>query len=238
MRRLALIATVSALALTGCTNKVEVEKIVKDYLMAHPEVIREAMMELQKKEQMAASEQFTKAITENKAALLDDARDLSVGPKDAKVTIVEFYDYRCGYCHAAAPHVMGLIAKEKDIRFVFKDMPILGGPGSPSHFMAIASSAATKQGAENALKFHGLLMTSDVKTEEQMFEIAKTAGLDVAALKAEMKNPAHEARFKATFELANKIGVNGTPGFVIGNRMVPGWDPTQIQAAIEMARKS
>lgn len=237
MRRFALIATVSALALTACTDKAKVETIVKDYLMAHPEVIRDAMLELQKKEQAGHLEQFSKAIADSQDALLNDPRDLSIGPKNAKVTVVEFYDYRCGYCHAAAPAVAEMVAKNPDMRFVFKDLPVLGGPDSPSHMMALAASAAVKQGHDKTFAFHKGLMTADVASDAQVYEIAKKAGLDVEALKAEMKNPAHEARFKETMELASKLGIQGTPGFIIGNAMIPGWAPEQIAAAIEMAKK-
>ena len=233
----ALVATALALTLGACTDQTKVEGIVKDYLMANPEIIRDAMMELQKKEALAATAQFADTIKANAEALYNDPRDLSIGPKDAKVTVVEFYDYRCGYCHAAAPHVLEMIAKEKDLRFVFKELPILGGPGSPSHIMALASSAAVKQGADKALALHSRLMAATVQSEAQVLEIAKAAGLDVTALQTEMKNPAHEERFKAAYELAGKIGAQGTPAFVIGNQMIPGWDPAAIAKAIETARK-
>ncbi len=235
-------ATLAALALSvsvaACSPEFQKDKmgpIIKDYLMNNPEVVRDALIKLQEQEEQEKYAALSEAIASESEALFNDPRDFAVGPKDAKVQVVEFYDYKCGYCRTAAPEVAAMIENNPDVRFVFKELPVLGGKGSPSYTMALASSAAARQD-EGFLDFHQKLFETPPNSDEQLFALAKDAGLDVQRLKADMKDPAHVERFDATFRLAQKVGASGTPTFIIGDQIVPGWSPERIQKAMEEAK--
>ena len=120
-------------------SKSEIEQIVKDYLIANPEVIVEAMEALQQKEQLAEVEKTRNAIKSAKDALINDPRDVSIGPKDAKVTIVEFFDYNCGYCKRAVPDIQNILKNDTKVRFVFREMPILGPTSMTAAQWALAA---------------------------------------------------------------------------------------------------
>jgi protein-disulfide isomerase len=195
-----------------------VRELVKEYILANPEIILEAVQTLRRKQE-EAQKKAAEAALKTKRADLQGATDLPVGgnPK-GDVTIVEFMDYRCGYCKGVQPTLDQVIRADGKIRFVLKEFPILG---PASRTASMAAIAANKQG--KYLAFHAALMAyPNNLTEEVIFALARQVGLDVAKLKDDMKAPEVEALIEKTHKLAQDLGINGTPGFIIGDQIIPG----------------
>jgi len=202
--------------LTG--DKAALGRAIRDYLMANPEVLVEAMQELERKQDSQQSSQAQKAIQENRSALLSDPETPIAGNPDGDVTIVEFSDYQCPYCKRAHSAVKSVLASDSKVKLVFKDLPILGEPSRIAAFAALAARAQNKH-----LAFHDALMESNGKLDrDRIMEIAGSVGLDVAKLQKDMDDPKLKEIIERNMALASALGVRGTPAFVIGNQFVPG----------------
>jgi protein-disulfide isomerase len=191
---------------------------IRAYLMANPEVLVEAMAELERKQDSQRDTQAGKAIQQNQAELLQDPETPVVGNPKGDVTIVEFSDYQCPYCKKAHAAVKSVLASDSKVRLVYKDLPILG---EASKIAAVAALASIKQGKYDA--FHDALMTNNAKLDaDRIFDIAASVGIDVARLKTDMDDPKIKATIDRNMALAQDLGVRGTPAFVIGKQFVPG----------------
>ena len=219
-------------ALSG--DKAALGKAIRDYLIANPEVLVEAMQELERKQDTAQSNQAQKAIQEHRTALLGDPESPIAGNPDGDVTIVEFSDYQCPYCKRAHATVKSVLAADGKVRLVFKDLPILG---EPSRIAALAALAARAQNKHLAM--HNALMEYSGKLDrERIMELAASVGLDVAQLQKDMEDPKLKAIIERNMALASALGVRGTPAFVIGRQFVPGAiDAGTIRQLIADARK-
>jgi protein-disulfide isomerase len=209
------------------------EQRVREYLLRSPEVIMEALQILQERQRAAEVENLKRVIAERSEEILNDP-DAPVGGNPAgDVTLVEFFDYNCPYCRRVAPTVVKLKEADPDLRLVYKEFPILG-PGS--EFAARAALAARKQG--KYVPFHNALMrATDQVTEQTVIEIAREVGLDIERLEQDMRDPAIEEAIARNLRLANALGINGTPSFVIGQEIVPGAaDLETLQDLIARAR--
>ena len=194
------------------------EQRVRDYLLKNPEVIMEALQILQERQRAAEAENFKRTITERSEEILNDSAAPVGGNAAGDVTLVEFFDYNCPYCRKVAPTMADLEEADPDLRIVYKEYPILG-PGS--EFAARAALASRKQGKYVPFH-HALMQASEQVTEETVMEIARVVGLDPEQLGADMQDPAIQAAIARNLELANALGITGTPSFVIGDRIVPG----------------
>jgi protein-disulfide isomerase len=197
-----------------------IERIVRDYLLREPEVIYEAIQELQRRREQAEIERARGQIFANADRLFDDARDPVAGAADGAVVLVEFFDYRCGYCRAMVGGINELIEATPDLRFVFKEFPILG-PDSLA--AARAALAAERQGSYLAM--HNALMAASDLSQDGIETIARELGLDLERLRADMADPAIQQLIDDNRRLAAELGINGTPSFVIGEELVPGAVP-------------
>ncbi|HTE38423.1 MAG TPA: DsbA family protein [Reyranella sp.] len=206
----------AAPATTG--DKAVLGKAIRDYLMANPEVLVEAMQELERKQDSQRDTVAQKAIQENRAGLMNDPESPIVGNPNGDVTIVEFSDYQCPYCKRAHTAVKSVLAADSKVKLVFKDLPILG---EPSRIAALAALAARAQNKHLAL--HDALMEFSGKLDrDRIMEIAGSVGLDVARLQKDMDDPKLKEIIERNMALASALGVRGTPAFVIGNQFVPG----------------
>jgi protein-disulfide isomerase len=199
------------------TSRPAIEQIVHQYILQHPEVLMESVRLYQDRERTAQNERSREAVL---AKLTDLQKDPSspVAGAAGGVTLVEFFDYRCGYCKRAASTVLKLLADHPEVRLVFKEFPILGPESS---LAAKAGLAANKQGGY--LKFHQALMAlSGPITMSAIEELAGKQGLDIAKLKAGMESPEVQSILSRNRELAHEVGVNSTPSFVIGSELVSG----------------
>ena len=198
-------------------DKGAIERIVRDYLLENPEVIEEAIGLLRAKQQAEERARAKVAILENGEALRAHPMSPVSGNTDGDVTVVEFFDYQCGYCKRALKTMEDLLETDRNVRVVWKEFPILG---PVSVFAARASMAAERQG--RYLPFHLALMREPKLTEEKVLELAGRTGLDMKRLRRDMQDPAIEDYLDETRALAQALGIGGTPAFLIGETLVPG----------------
>ena len=210
----------------------QVEQIVRQYILDHPEVVLESIKSFQQREQAKQRERAKGSIITREADLLRDASSPFTGKSDADISVVEFFDYHCGYCKKVHPTVMKLLADNPRVRVVFKEFPILG---AESMIAAKAGLAAQRQGAY--LQFHQELMTTTQPfTLENIERIALKLGLNAARLKTDMESPEILAALTHNQELGSALGVNATPSFVIDSELVSGAvDAAGFQALIDRA---
>ena len=200
------------------------DRQMQTYLMTHPE-LAPAMMSraqaLDDAQQQAAQDAAMKKI--GQAAFFDPAVAFVTGPAGAKKSLVEFYDYDCPYCRASLPAVKKFYdAHKDDIRFSFIEFPIKQLHGESAVLAARASLAARRQPA-HYMDFHfALLGKEDSIAEDDIYAEAARAGMDVNKLKADMSDPAIEKTLKSSIDLAHKVGVDGTPTFILNGRFRPG----------------
>lgn len=228
------LAASSAGGATGSSDKTTFGKSVRDYLLANPEVLVEAMQELERKQDGQRDAVAQKAIRENQDALYRDADSPVAGNPGGDVVIVEFNDYQCPYCKRAHSTVKAVLAADPKVKVVFKDLPILG---EASRIAAFAALASRKQGKHG--DFHNALMEHNGKLDrERIFQIASSVGLDVPKLQQDMEDPKIKEAIERNSALAADLGVRGTPAFVIGNHFVPGAvDAETLRQLIAEARR-
>lgn len=234
---LAIMATLAAPAHAGngtVPDREEMGRMIRDYLLKNPEVIEEAIGVLRARRQMEERRLAEAAIRENAEALGAHPMSPVSGNPQGDVTVVEFFDYRCGYCKRALPAVTALLKEDANVRVVWKEFPILG---PVSVFAAHAAMAADRQG--RYYPFHLALMKEPELTEEKVLEIAGAAGLDLDRLQRDMEDPAIRSYLDETRALAQDIGISGTPAFVVGGTLVPGVvDAARMKELVAAARAS
>jgi len=203
---------------------------VHAYLMDHPEVIREAVDRLNEKERLAAVKASTDAIGKFRGQLEHDPRDFVANP-NGKVTVVEFFDYRCGYCKLAAPQVVSLIAQNPDVRFVFKEFPIFGEVSDTA-----AKVALTREAKAKGVQLYQALMSDKALDEAALDRHLAEVGIDAAAARKDAQHPQIARQILDTHALAEALKIDGTPAFIVGNTMIPGADIPALRAAIAAAK--
>ena len=196
----------------------EIESVIHDYLLRHPDVLLEALRAAEEKLKSEAGDQAKQALVARRSEIFDDPETPVGGNPKGDVTLVEFFDYRCPYCKQVQPRLTELLAGDRELRIAYKEFPILG-PVSVT--AARAALAAQRQGKYET--FHNAMMAAPGQiTEDTVYQVAKTVGLDVDRLKRDMAAPQIEAVLKANQALADALDIRGTPGFVIGDQIVPG----------------
>lgn len=216
-----------------------IKALISQQLASNPEVLMRGLQQLNQRRQQARrqtrQQSFASAFATYREELVNDPTAPVGGNPKGDVTVVEFFDYNCPYCKAAKPRVRKLLAEDPNIRFVYKEFPILS---ASSRVAARAGLAAARQGLELYERFHDALL--DVKkrlTEPQVFRIAEKSGLDMARLRADMKDPEIEKAIKANLTLATRLNVTGTPTFIIDGILVPGAVPIEtLRQAVATAR--
>jgi protein-disulfide isomerase len=210
----------------------QVEAIVRDLLMREPEIVYQALQELQRRESVAEAERRKAAVLARKDDLFRSAASPVGGNPEGDVTLVEFFDYRCGYCRRVVGSLRALVEQDQDLRVVFKEFPILG---EDSVRAARAALAAERQGLYMPLHF--ALMAADDLSIEGIMAVAAGVGLDTEQLAADMASPEIEAEIAATYALANELGIEGTPAFVVDDELIPGAvSQERLAALIDEAR--
>ena len=223
----------AALALGACQKAGDAafDARVHSYLMAHPEVIREAAQKLADNDRMTALKASTTAIAKYRNQIERDPRDFVANPAGT-ITVTEFFDYRCGYCKLAAPEVVKLIAANPDVRFVFKEFPIFGAVSDNAAKIALTSEAKAK-----GLVLYTAWMGERALDDAAVDRLLAGAGLNAADLRARaLSDPAIERQILDTRALALALKIEGTPAFVVGDTLIPGADLSALRAAIAAAR--
>ena len=223
------------LAAGACTKAAGDDKAFDDkvhaYLLAHPEVLLEMQDAYVAKQVNTEATQVHSHLAALKSQIFNDPRDPSVGPKDAKVTVVEFFDYRCPHCKEAAPDVLALIKDHPEVRFVFKELPIFG---PPSQAAAAAAIAAYQQG--KYLDVYRDLMADHSVDADSIAQILAKNGLEPKHTLALAADPKVAAQIADVSRLASSLGVQGTPGFLVNDQYVSGADIPALKKAIEQQK--
>lgn len=228
-------ASTATRAADPASDKARIEGIVRDYILEHPEIILEALQRLDAREKAEQAAATQAAIRAERAALADDGYSFVAGNAAGDITLVEFYDYNCGYCRRVSGDLKALLKQDKGLRLVFKEWPIRG---DASLGAARVSVAAAKQA--KFADFHFALMALEGQIDEaRALQVAGQAGLDLKALARDMKAPDVDAILARNHALAERIGIDGTPAFVIGGTLIPGALPlAELKDAIASARQS
>ncbi len=230
-----LISFLIALSFVGCAeagpqdvNQAEVEAIIKNYLMEHPEIIREALIELNEREDRAS-------IVAVKNELHNDSRDYSYGPKNAKVTVVEFFDYNCSFCKQSTDWLQQVMKEHpNDVRVVFKELPILDRRTRTSRNAAKAALAAGRQGKYNEM--HVMLMGGTNLDDKFINSSATKLGLNLQQFKKDMADPKLDEQIEDGLVLAASIpGLTGTPFFVINDKFLASGNTDALQNMLDTA---
>lgn len=238
MRTPLYVAIAAALALAACqpASDSAFDSKVRAYLMSHPDDLRAAIQKMEAADQAKADAdadvKAKAALPALRASLERDPRDFVANP-GGKVTVTEFYDYRCPHCIAIAPKVVSLIRDQPDVRFVFKEMPIFG---ATSEHAARAALAAKAQG-KDYVGLYAAMMAARPLSDEAIDHLAAAKGIDVAAMNASATVAADHAQLDDIAKLADKLTINGTPGFIVGDTLIRGEDFDGLMAAIAAAKK-
>jgi protein-disulfide isomerase len=232
MNRLSALLAAAAIALAGVTSvsaqtfsepqRGEIEKIIKEYLLKHPEVLQEAMAELEKRQAVAEAEKARSAVKNHSEAIFNSPRQVTLGNPQGDVTFVEFFDYNCGYCKRALDDMNALMAKDPKLKVVLKEFPVLGPGSTEAAKVAVAVRMQDKTG-KKYLEFHQKLLTGRGQADRaRALAVAKEVGLDMARLEKDLKSDEIDATLAESMKLAEALGLNGTPSYVIGSDVVVG----------------
>ncbi len=194
------------------------QKLVRDYLLANPEVIVEALETYQQRQNEAEAERRRAALIAHAKALNEDPLSPVLGNPQGDITVVEFFDYRCPYCRQVADALQDLVAEDPKVRLVMKEYPILS---QESVEAARAALAAVRQDQYESFHF-ALMERGGSMSEAEVMGVAQSVGLDVERLKRDMQSADVEEALRRNYALAETIGVTGTPAMVIGTTLVPG----------------
>lgn len=199
-------------------DKKQVEDIVHDYLTKNPEILVAMTTELDRRQKEEQDVQQTKAISDNADALFRSDKSYTAGNPDGDVTVVEFFDYNCGYCRRAMPEVVKLTDNDDKVRVVFKELPIFGGDSEDAAKGALAAMLQDKY-----FEMHQKLFTAPGKAnKEKVLRIANEIGLDVPKLEKDMESQEVADALAEAHGLAQSLGLQGTPLYLIGDRTIPG----------------
>lgn len=200
-------------------QQVEVERIIEKYLLENPAVMMEVLQRVTRFQEIQEEKRVRDTLVRLNEDLYDDPNSVTLGDPHAKVTIVEFFDYRCSYCKKNHPILKAFLETNRDVNIVFKEFPILG---PESLFASRAAIASRKQG--KYWELHDALMTARADlTEQQVFALAKEVGLDLARLRRDLAVPEINRIIRNNYRLADALSIKGTPGFVIGDNIIPGF---------------
>jgi protein-disulfide isomerase len=201
----------------------EIERIVKEYLIAHPEVLQEAISEFEKRQSAAELEKQVAGVKQNKEVLFNSAHQVTLGNPKGDVTMVEFFDYNCGYCKKALGDMLTLLKNDANLKVVLKEYPVLGPGSLEAAQVAVAARMQDKTGGKKYLDFHQRLLGGHGPADKaRALAAAKEAGFDMARLEKDMASEEVRETLKENMKVADAIGLNGTPSYIIGSDVVIG----------------
>jgi protein-disulfide isomerase len=200
----------------------EIEGILKDYLLQHPEVMQDVMTELEKRQKAAELEKNRAAVTDNSAAIYNSPHQVVLGNPQGSVTMVEFFDYNCGYCKHALSDMLTLLKTDPNLKFVLKEFPVLGEGSVEAAHVAVAARMQDTTG-KKYIEFHQKLLGGRGPADKaRALAVAKDVGFDMARIEKDMSSDEVKKTIEENLKLADLIGVNGTPSYVVGGEVVVG----------------
>lgn len=219
-------------------SRQELPALVKEIILNDPDIVMQAIQKLREKQATEAKQKAAEALSKYKDELFNDAASPSIGDaKTADVTLVEFFDYHCGYCKHMLPDLAKLVKEDKKLRVVFREFPILG---DDSVLAAKAALAVNRIAKDKYFDYHSVLMKTQGKFDEKaLLDAAKKVGVNADKVKAEMAKPEVAAQIEKNREIAESLGIRGTPAIIIGNDFTPGaLSYDDMKKAVEAARAS
>jgi protein-disulfide isomerase len=213
--------TASAQSFTDAQRS-EIQKIIKEYLLANPEVLEEVSAELTRRQTIADAAKQTAAVKKHADTLFNSPRGVIVGGRDGDVNFVEFFDYNCGFCKRAMLDMMELMKGDPKLRVTLKEFPVLGQGSVEAAQVAVAVRMQDPSG-KKYLDFHQKLLNSRGQIDKaKAMAAAKETGLDMARMEKDLASPEIKATLEESFKMAEDMGLNGTPSYVIGQQVVIG----------------
>lgn len=200
----------------------EIERIVKDYLLRHPEVLQEVVAELEKRQAVAEADRQKTSIAEHREALFNSKHQVTLGNPQGDVTLVEFFDYNCGYCKRALADKLALLKSDPKLRLVLKEFPVLG-PGSIEAAQVSIAARMQDPTGKKFTQFHEKLLGGRGQADRaRAMAVAKEVGFDMARLEGDLKSAEVRQSLEEVMRMAEALGINGTPTYVIGESIIPG----------------
>ncbi len=202
-------------------QRVEIEGIIKDYLLKNPDVLRDALAEMERKQKADEEQARSKAVADQAPLIYNSPRQAVLGNPNGKVTLVEFFDYNCGYCKKALDDLAKLVKEEPELRVVIKDFPVLG-PGSVEA-AEVATALRAQFKGDKYWQYHQKLLTMKGQIGKvQALAVAKELGADLTKLDKDLADPATRASIQEVMQIADTLSLTGTPSYVLANDVVVG----------------
>jgi protein-disulfide isomerase len=218
-------------------QRTAIEAIIKDYLVKNPEVLQEAIGELERRQAEAQRKEQTAALGQVREQVLSAKSGVVIGNASGDVTLVEFFDYNCGYCKRALSDLRGLLKSDPKLRVVLRDLPVLGPDSVEASKIAVAAKAQLS--GDKAFEYHSRLLESRGRVGgEQALALAKSMGLDMARLQKDANGAETQETIATNNTIAMRLNMSGTPAYVVGQEVIAGAVGAQtLREAIETARK-
>jgi protein-disulfide isomerase len=216
----------------------EIEKIIRDYLLRNPEVLQEVIQEMERRQAQADADRSRNAIKEHAQALFNSKRQVVIGNPQGDVTMVEFFDYNCGFCRKALTDKLELIKADPKLRLVLKEFPVLGEGSTQAAQVAVAVRMQDKTGGKKYLEFHQKMFASRGQVDgTRALAVVREIGFDVARAQRDMNSDEVRQTLEEDFKLAEALGINGTPTYVFKDQVVVGAVGVEkLREAINTAR--
>jgi protein-disulfide isomerase len=201
----------------------EIETILRDYLMNHPELLQDVMAELDKRQNLADAEKHREGVKQHAQIIFSSPRQITLGNPQGDVTVVEFFDYNCAFCKRAMADMTDLMKGDGKVKFVLKEFPVLGEGSTQAAQVAVAVRMQDKTGGKKYLEFHQKLLGGRGQADKaRAMAVAKEVGLDMARLEKDMASDEVKNTLQESFTIAEALGLNGTPSYVVGSDVVIG----------------
>jgi len=215
-----LLAAPAAAQTFSPDQRQQIESIIKEYLIAHPEVVQEVLAAVDKHQKDAEAEQQRATIRANNATLFNSPHQVVLGNPHGKIEVVEFFDYNCGFCKHALPDMVKLLDTNHELKFVLKEFPVLGEGSVEAARVAVA---ARMQDPTKYMEFHQKLLGGrGVADKARALAVAKEVGFDMARIQRDMASEEVNTTIAEDMKLADALGVSGTPSYVVGDELVVG----------------
>jgi protein-disulfide isomerase len=203
-------------------SRPEIVSVLKDYLMTNPQFLQDVINELDKQQKLAAADKARTAINANNATIFNSPHEVVLGNPNGNVTVVEFFDYNCGYCKHALPDMMKLLQTDPNLRFVLKEFPVLGEGSVDAAHVAVAARMQDPTGAKY-IEFHQKLLGGRGAADKmRALAVAKEVGFDMGRLMKDMDSDEVKTTIAEDMKLADTLGIDGTPSYVVGDELVVG----------------
>src|SRR4051812_13544243 len=201
----------------------QIERIIREYLLSHPELLQEVLAEMEKRQAVADAEKHRAGVQEHAQIIFSSPRQVTLGNPQGDVTVVEFFDYNCGYCKRAMADMTDLMKGDSKLKFVLKEFPVLGEGSTQAAQVAVAVRMQDKTGGKKYLEFHQKLLGGRGQADKaRAIAVAKEIGLDMTRLEKDMASDEVKETLQESFKLAEALGLNGTPSYIVGNDVVIG----------------